>query len=112
MVRSMIINVTIDRPIGYTNEFGTRYPINYGFVPEIMGGDGKEQDVYVLSSKVDEPLVSFEGVLIAIIKRADDIEEKWVVSTPGECYSKREIAETVHFIEQYFESEIILIDKG
>ncbi|MFZ1656775.1 MAG: inorganic pyrophosphatase, partial [Lactococcus raffinolactis] len=39
----LTLNVTIDRPIGYDHE-GTIYPINYGYVAGVMGGDGEEQD--------------------------------------------------------------------
>lgn len=45
------LKVTIDRPIGYIDSFNNTYPINYGFVPGIIGGDGEEQDVYVISKK-------------------------------------------------------------
>ena len=37
-----LINVTIDRPLGYQNEFGTVYPINYGYVKNIITGNGKD----------------------------------------------------------------------
>lgn len=105
-----LINVTIDRPLGYQNEFGTVYPINYGYVKNIIAGDGKEQDAYILSQNVQTPIESFDGVLIAIIKRHDDVETKWVISSPGETYTAEEIYEQVKFIEQYFDSSVYLVD--
>lgn len=42
-----------------------------------MAPDGEEQDVYVIG--VDEPVEEFTGIIIAIIHRYDDVEEKWVV---------------------------------
>ena len=42
-----LVHVVVDRPVGYRH--GTiLYPINYGYLPGIMGGDGEEQDAYIL----------------------------------------------------------------
>ena len=38
-----IVTVQVDRPIGYLHG-DILYPVNYGFVPGLMGGDGEEQD--------------------------------------------------------------------
>ncbi|MBC2328540.1 inorganic diphosphatase [Listeria swaminathanii] len=103
------LKVTIDRPIGYTDKFGNVYPLNYGFVEGIIGGDGEEQDVYILSREISGPIETFEGDLIAVITRNDDVEDKWVVAPENENFSIEEIREKVHFIEQYFDSEIKLI---
>ncbi|EFU5042865.1 inorganic pyrophosphatase [Listeria monocytogenes] len=107
--KKQTLNVTIDRPIAYTDKFGNVYPLNYGFVEGIIGGDGEEQDVYVLSREISEPIDTFQGDLIAVITRNDDVEDKWVVSAPNENFTIEEIREKVHFIEQYFDSEIKLI---
>lgn len=101
------INVVIDRPIGYTDSYGNIYPINYGYVEGIMGGDGEEQDVYVLG--IAEPLEHFKGEKIAIIHRKDDVEEKWVAVPKGVRFSAVEIREAVNFIEQYFDSSVELL---
>ena len=50
----------------------------------------------------------FTGKVIAIIHRNDDIEEKWVVAPVERSFSKEEIAEKVHFQEQYFDSHIMV----
>ena len=55
---------------------------------------------------VNEPLKEFTGVVIAIIHRMDDVEEKWVVAPEGVTFTKEEIREQVKFQEQYFQSEI------
>ncbi len=34
--------VIIDRPIGYQDKFGNVYPVNYGYVPGLLAGDGEE----------------------------------------------------------------------
>lgn len=100
------VNVTIDRPLGsYHPEYPDMYyPINYGYVKGIMAPDGEEQDVYVLG--VDEPLETFTGKVIAIVKRADDVEEKWVAAPENLSFTKEEIWEHIKFQEQYFKSEI------
>ncbi|KYM43826.1 inorganic diphosphatase, partial [Fusobacterium necrophorum] len=54
------------------------YPINYGYIENIMAADGEEQDAYILG--LWEPVTEFIGKVIAIIHRFDDIEEKWVVA--------------------------------
>ncbi|TYT99897.1 inorganic pyrophosphatase [Listeria monocytogenes] len=107
--KKQTLNVTIDRPIGYTDKFGNVYPLNYRFVEGVIGGDGEEQDVYVLSREISEPIDTFQGDLIAVITRNDDVEDKWVVAAPNENFTIEEIREKVHFIEQYFDSEIRLI---
>ena len=44
------VHVEMDRPIGteHPKHPGLYYPINYGYVPGVLGGDGEELDVYVL----------------------------------------------------------------
>ena len=102
------VTVLIDRPLGtyHPKHKDMYYPVNYGYIPGIIAGDGEEQDAYVLG--VEEPLQEFTGVVIAIIHRYDDVEEKWVVAPEGVTFSKEEIAEQVKFQEQYFRSEIIV----
>ncbi len=101
------IKVEIDRPIGFKDTHNNIYPINYGYVPHLIGGDEEEQDVYVLD--VNEPIDVYEGDLVAIIHRNDDVEEKWVVS--NRAVTLEEVKEKTHFIEQYFDSTISLVDE-
>ena len=44
------VTVTIDRPLGsrHPRHPDLLYPINYGYIAGIMGGDGEEQDAYLL----------------------------------------------------------------
>ena len=98
-----VVSVQVDRPIGY-NHGGTVYPINYGFVPGLMGGDGEEQDVYILGVSV--PLETFTGRVVAVIQRHDDCEDKLVVAPEGRVYSPEQIAAQTAFMEQYFSSTI------
>ena len=103
-----IITVTVDRPLGsvHPKHKNIVYPINYGYIENLLGGDGEEQDAYVVG--VNEPLKSFTGVVVAIIKRYDDIESKLVVAPTGSSFTKDQIDELVYFQEQYFNYEIIM----
>lgn len=102
------VTVTVDRPLGsYHPEYKDMYyPINYGYIEGVMAPDGEEQDAYILG--VNEPVKKFTGKIIAIVRRKDDIEEKWVVVPDGVTFSKEEIRSQIHFQEQYFDSEIVM----
>ena len=101
------VTVTIDRPLGsrhpkYTDMI---YPVNYGFVEGIIAPDGEEQDAYVLG--IDSPIEKFTGMVIAIVHRTNDVEDKWVVASANMTFSKEEIEKKVAFQEKYFKHEII-----
>ena len=98
--------VIVDRPMGSTHpEFpDIVYEVNYGYVEGIMAPDGEEQDAYLIG--VDQPVEEFTGIIIAIIHRYDDVEEKWVVAPENMTFSIEEIERSVHFQEQYFRIEI------
>ena len=98
---------TVDRPIGsrHPRHPDMVYPVNYGFVEGVIAGDGEEQDVYVLGT--DEPIRSFEGRVIAVYHRFDDVEDKWVVSLDDSDYADEEILRAIRFQEQYFEGELL-----
>ncbi len=103
-----IVTVTVDRPLGsYHPEYKDMYyPINYGFVKGITAPDGEEQDAYILG--VDKPVKEFSGRIIAIVRRSDDVEEKWVVCPDGMSFTKDEIMSQIQFQEKYYQSEIIM----
>ncbi len=101
------VKVTVDRPVGYRDRFGNTYPVNYGYIEGIIAGDGEEQDAYILGEK--EPLDSFEGFLIAYVRRKNDVEDKWVVSNA--FYTAEEIMEQVEFMEKYFDSYVELCER-
>ena len=101
-----IIKIEIDRPFGSKHpkhEF--IYPVNYGFVPNTVSGDGEELDAYLLG--VFEPVYEYEGECIAIIHRTNDNDDKLVVVPKGKNYSDDAINALTEFQEQYFEHTII-----
>ena len=94
----------VDRPIGYQHG-DIVYPINYGYVPGLIAGDGEEQDAYILG--VSEPIAEFDGQVVAAICRRNDCEDKLVVAPVGYVYHQGQIAEAVQFQEQFFYTRII-----
>lgn len=94
------VHVEIDRPIGYIHG-DIIYPINYGYIPGVMAADGEEQDAYILG--VSEPLSSFDGQVVGAIRRKNDVEDKLIVAPEGMRFHQGQIAEAVHFQEQYFD---------
>lgn len=101
-----IVKVIVDRPMGsrHPEYADTVYPINYGYIQGIVAHDGEEQDAYVLG--VNTAVKEFTGKVIAIIRRKDDIEDKWVVAPDGIRLSEQEIIEQVYFQERYFDFSI------
>ena len=101
------VSGVIDRPLGSVHPHHSNivYEVNYGYITDIVAEDGEYQDVYFLGAT--EPLKTFEGVVIAIIHRLDDIEDKLVVAPVGLNFSNEEIEEQVAFQEQYFKHELI-----
>ena len=97
------VHVEVDRPVGYLHG-DILYPINYGYIPGTMAGDGEEQDAYILG--IAEPLAAFDGRVIGIVRRHNDCEDKLVVSPEGAQYHQGQIAEAVRFQEQYFITSI------
>ena len=83
------IYVKIDRPLGSMHpKFNNFiYPINYGFVPNTISGDGEELDCYILG--VYEPLKEYTGKCIAIIKRLNDNDDKLVIVPEDKNYTNR-----------------------
>ncbi len=105
------VHIGIDRPVGYVHHkeaYELVYPINYGYIPGVMGGDGEELDVYLLG--VNTPVEEYEAQIIGIVYRENDVEDKLAAAPVGVTYSAREIAEAVHFQERYYDSHVESID--
>ena len=107
------VRVIIDRPIKFhhvTNGVHLDYTVNYGFLPGVIGGDGEEQDVYILG--VSEPLSAFTGRIIGVVRRSDDNEDKFVAAPEGMVFTAEQIGREIHFVEKYFDSRIFSIYDG
>lgn len=100
------LEVKIDRPFGSKHpKHGFIYPVNYGYVPNTISGDGEELDCYALG--VFEPLETFRGKCIAIIHRLDDNDDKLIIVPENKSFSNQEIRALTEFQERFFKSEII-----
>ena len=101
-----IVNVKMDRPLGSKHpKHGFIYPVNYGYIPGTISGDGEELDAYVLGEH--EPLEEFTGRVIAIIHRTNDNDDKLVVVKDGKNYTDEQIVALTEFQERFFKSEIL-----
>lgn len=101
-----VVEVEMDRPLGTRHpKHNFMYPVNYGYVPGTVSGDGEELDAYVLG--VFEPLNNYIGKCIAVIHRTNDDDDKLVVVPEGKNYTDEEIRVLTEFQERFFESEII-----
>ena len=104
------LKVTIDRPLGSKHpRHGFIYPVNYGYVPNTISGDGEELDCYILG--IYEPIETFKGKCIAIIHRLNDNDDKLIIVPENKSFSNNEIRVLTDFQEQYFESEILRSSK-
>lgn len=101
-----IVKIRIDRKLGTRHpKYDMIYPINYGYVPDTISGDGEELDAYLLGVTI--PVDEYEGRCIAIIHRTNDNDDKLVIVPDGSNYSNEQINELVNFQEKYFNHVII-----
>ncbi len=102
------VTIKIDRPIGsiHPNHPDLIYPVNYGYISGVLGGDGEELDVYLLG--VDIPVEEYIARIIGIVHRQNDVEDKLVAAPEGFHIDQKKISEAIRFQEQFFESEIEL----
>lgn len=111
LVRSYLgktVNIKIDRPVGSIHPEHPElvYPVNYGYIPDVFGGDGEEIDVYLLG--VDVPVEEYTARIIGIVHRHNDTEDKLVAAPEGLDFDENKISKSVSFQERFFESEIEL----
>jgi inorganic pyrophosphatase len=101
------VTVLIDRPLGSRHPDGHAiwYPVNYGYIPGTVSGDGEPVDAYVLG--VFEPVAEVSGVVAGLILRRNDAEDKVVVAPAGRHFTAEQIRALVDFQERFFDVEII-----
>ena len=111
-----IVKGRIDRPMGsyHPRHKDLYYPVNYGYVDGIIGGDGAEQDIYLLGET--SAVTEFVGKVIAVYHRYDDSETKWIVVPCDETGtvrsgiqipSKDELYAQIAFQEQYYSGVLV-----
>lgn len=103
------VTVTIDRPLNSKHpNYDWIYQLNYGYIPDTKAPDGEEIDAYIIG--ISEPLITFRGVVVAVIQRENNNDDKLIVTKDGHPLSKKDIREATKFQEQFFSSKIILRD--
>jgi GrpB-like predicted nucleotidyltransferase (UPF0157 family) len=103
------VEIEIDRPIGTPHPKHPEiiYPINYGYIPNVYGGDGEELDVYILG--IDERIEEGDRTvakIIGIVYRKNDVEDKLVAAPEGMEYTPEQIEKIIHFQEQFYDSHV------
>ena len=101
------LKIKIDRPIGYVHKkekYSLVYPINYGYIPDVLGGDGEELDVYLMG--VDIPVEEYECTIIGIVFRENDIEDKLIAAPIGVTFTRKEIEDAINFQEKYYITKV------
>lgn len=104
------VKIEIDRPIGYIHKkekYTLTYPINYGYIPNVFGGDGEELDVYLLG--VNEPVEECTCKIIGAVKRKNDVEDKLIAAPEGVSFTAEEAYEQIKFQEQWYDTEIEMV---
>ena len=110
------VKVVMDRPMGSKHpKWNFIYPINYGYVPNTISGDGEELDAYIVG--IFEPVEENEEKCIAAIQRLEDEDDKLVIAPEEKIYTKQQIEALVESQERFFKHEIIeeidnIKDKG
>ena len=98
--------IKIDRKLGSLHpKHGFMYMLNYGYIPDTKSPDGEELDAYLLG--IFEPVESYEGKVIAIIKRTNDQDDKLIVVPKDKEYTNEQIEALTEFQERFFEHIII-----
>lgn len=110
-----LVQIAFDRPVGTRHEKNGNawvYPINYGYLPGVLGGDGEELDVYLLGvyTPMNEPcLVKIVGAVF----RSDDNEDKLLAVLPdAPIPNASDAAKEVDFQERYHASHVEMWDGG
>ena len=100
------VMVKIDRPMKSKHpKYGFEYPVNYGFVPFTISGDGEELDAYVLG--VDKPIDQFVGKCVAVVHRTDDNDDKLIVVPDNMTISDEETEAQIAFQEKWFKHILV-----
>lgn len=100
------VKVVMDRPLGSLHpKYGFAYPVNYGYIPDTLSGDGEELDAYVLN--VSEPVKQFSGICVGVVHRFNDNDDKLIVIPEGTEIGEEETEKQIAFQEKWFEHILV-----
>ena len=104
------VKVVVDRPIHSLHpEYGFEYLLNYGYLPNTLGGDGEEIDAYIIGE--EKPLKEYNGIVKAVLIRENDNDNKLIVTSLNNKITKEEIISSTFFQEQYFKFRIVFLEE-
>ena len=111
-----LAEVTVDRPqnSAHPEHPDMIYPIPYGTLAGTRSADGEETDAYLVGFEAGREFKKGDrvfGTVAAVVYRADDREEKLVVTPPNVFPSPDELLAAVDFTERYFLSCLILPER-
>ena len=66
--------------------------------------------MYILG--VSQPLTTFTGRIIGVVRRKDDNEDKFVAAPEGMIFRSEQIRKEIDFVEKYFDSTIFSLYDG
>ena len=88
----MTLRIEIDREFGTKHpKHGFIYPVNYGYVPNTISGDGEELDAYLLGVFESDYYFSEELMIEGIDKNGfynNFRDVRWICEIPSEKLSK------------------------
>ena len=100
------VKITIDRPLGSKHpKHDFIYEVIYGYIEGVISPDGEELDAYLLG--INDPVKEYTGICIAIAHRKDNDDDKLIVVRKGFDITNEQIMKSIHFQEQWFDTEII-----
>lgn len=105
------VRIEIDRPLGYVHQkenYTLIYPLNYGYIPGVYGGDGEELDVYLLG--VNEPVTEYTCKIIGAAYRRNDCEDKLIAVPEGMSFTADEAYKMIEFQEKWYDAEVKMVD--
>lgn len=100
-VRIEINNSSIAKYYKVKNSF----PINCGYVQDVLDGDGKQLECYIVG--INEERKEFTGKCIAILHQFDNTQDKLIVAPNDIDYTDNQIREILKFKEKNYMNEII-----
>ncbi len=85
-----------------------QYPMNYGYIDEIVKQTGEFQDACVYG--VTEPAEVLHGKLAGIVYRKDQDQTLWIISEE-EKIERVKLVQLLGETEQYFDTHIVLMNE-
>ncbi len=111
-----LVEVEVDRPAHspHPEHPDMLYPVPYGFLPGTRSADGEAIDAYLVGFGAGDRLRIGDkvfGTVAAVVYRADDAEEKLIVTPPNVFLPPEALLDAVDFTERYFLSTLILPER-